>query len=131
MATVADVQRIANGLPRTDEVIVRDRLKFRIGPIVYASFSRDETRLGFAYPKDARAALVAAEPELFLMPEPSDERYNWVQLYLDAVDVERLREILLDAWLMVVGKRVAAEYLASLSASSRSATPDRPPSSAG
>lgn len=114
MASVEDVRRIANSLPRTDEVVVRDRLKYRIGRIVWAALSRDETILGFAFPKEARVALVTAEPDLFLMPSRSDERYNWVQARLAALDVERLREVLVEAWLMVVPKRVGAAHLAAL-----------------
>jgi len=63
MVTVDDVRRIATSLPRTEEALVRDRVKFRIGRIVYLSLSADETVLGFAFPKEERAALVAAEPD--------------------------------------------------------------------
>jgi hypothetical protein len=108
------VRRVANSLPRTDQVLVRDRVKFRIGAIVYAALSRDEMTLGFGFPKEERAALVAAEPDIFFMPVRSDERYNWVQLYLDAIDDERLTELLIDAWLMCVPKRVGAAHLAEL-----------------
>lgn len=111
MATVEDVRRIVAPLPRAYEVIVRDRVKFRVGRLVFASLSRDETLLGFGYPKQERAGLVAGDPAKFLMPLPSDERYNWVRLRLAAVDEDELAELLLDAWRMCVPKRVAAEYL--------------------
>ena len=107
------MRRICAPLPRSYEVIVRDRLKFRVGRLVYASLSRDETLLGFGYPKLERVALVDNDPEKFLMPVPSDERYNWVRLRLAAVDVDELAELLVDAWRMCVPKRVAAEYLGS------------------
>lgn len=110
MATAEDVRRIATPLPRTEVAVVRDRVKFRIGRIVYAALSRDETLLGFAFPKEARADLVAAEPDKFLMPVKSDERYNWIRVRLEAVDVDELRELLLDAWQMCVPKRVAAAF---------------------
>lgn len=112
MATAEDVRRIATELPRTKPAIVRDRLKFRIGRIVYAALSRDETLLGFGFPKEERSDLVAAEPDKFLMPEKSDERYNWVRVRLAAIDVDELRELLLDAWQMCVPKKVAAAYFA-------------------
>ena len=92
---------------------MRDRVKFRVRSIVYAALSRDETILGFAFPKDERAALVAAEPHKFLMPEKSDERYHWVQARMTELDIEEMRELVLDAWQMVVPKKVAAEYFAS------------------
>jgi len=112
MVTAEDVRQIATSLPRTEEALVRDRLKFRIGRIVYLALSADETLLGFAFPKEERVALVASEPDTFLMPVRSDERYNWVRVRLAALDEERLREVVTDAWLMCVPKRVAADYLA-------------------
>ena len=42
--------------------------------------------MGFGFPKDERAALVAAHPEKFFMPIQSDLRYNWVRVWLDAID---------------------------------------------
>jgi hypothetical protein len=103
-----DVRRIALTLPRTWEDLVRDRVKFKVGRIVYAALSRDETTMGFAYPKDERDALVAADPETFFAPEPSDERYQWVQVRLARLDEAQLREIVVEAWRMVVPKKVSA-----------------------
>ena len=111
MATVEDVRRICAPLPRSYDVIVGDRLKFRVGRLVYASLSRDETLLGFGFPRHERAALVASDPDKFLMPLKSDERYNWVRLRLAAVDGDELAELLIDAWRMCVPRRVVAEYL--------------------
>ncbi len=111
MATVETVRELTRGLPRSYEVLVRDRVKFRVGRIVYLAFSRDERMMGFAFPKEERDDLVAAEPEKFLLPRTSDLRYNWVVVRLDAIEVDELEELVLDAWRMVVPKRVAAEHL--------------------
>ncbi len=108
--TVEEVRAHALTLPRTHEALVRDRVKFRVGRIVYVAFSHDETVMGFAYPKEERAALVASEPEKFAMPAPRDERFNWVRVRLAAIDAEEMREIVTEAWRMVVPKRVAAEH---------------------
>ena len=86
-------------------------MKFRVGRIVYLAFSRDETQMGFAFPKEEREALVASEPRKFMMPEPSDLRYNWVVVRLEAINDAEMREIVIEAWRMVVPKRVAAEHL--------------------
>jgi hypothetical protein len=112
MVTVDDVRELVSGLPRSYEVLVRDRVKFRVGRIVYVAFSADETVMEFAFPKEEREALVAAEPRRFLMPRPSDLRYNWVGVRLDAISAAEARELVLDAWRMVVPKRVAAGYRA-------------------
>jgi hypothetical protein len=110
MADAEDVRRIAMALPRTTEGYVRDYVKYRIGRIVYASVSPDGSSLGFGFPKEERAALVASEPGKFMMPAKSDERYHWVRARLDALDVDELTELLTDAWCMCVPKKVSAAY---------------------
>ena len=111
MTTIEAVRELAATLPRSYEALVRDRVKFRVGQIVYLDFSRDETLMGFAFPKEERQALVDSEPDKFLMPGTADLRYNWVEVRLAALDDEEMRELVLDAWRMVVPKRVAAEHL--------------------
>ena len=108
MVTVDDVRRLALSLPRTTEHLIRDRVKFRVGQIVYIAFSRDETVMGFAYPKEERDALIASAPEKFHLPTVSDLRFNWVHARLAGLDDERMRELVVDAWRMVVPKKVAA-----------------------
>jgi hypothetical protein len=109
MATIEDVRKLVASLPRSYEVVVGDRVKFRVGRLVYLAFSRDESLMGFAFPKEERSALVDSDPEKFLMPRSSDLRYHWVVVRLAAIDAAELRELVLDAWRMVVPKRVAAE----------------------
>ena len=109
--TIDDVRELALTLPRSYEALVRDRVKFRVGSIVYLAFSRDETEMGFAFPKDERQALVESEPDKFLMPGASDLRYNWVVVRLDTIDADEMRELVLDAWRMVVPKKVAIAHL--------------------
>ncbi|HVQ91133.1 MAG TPA: MmcQ/YjbR family DNA-binding protein [Mycobacteriales bacterium] len=111
MVTVEDVRRVALALPRTEEALVRDQVKFRVRRIVYVAISRDEQSMGFGYPRDERAALIAAEPAKFFPPAKSDERYQWVQVRLAAIEPDELSELVVDAWRMVVPKRVAAEHL--------------------
>jgi hypothetical protein len=107
MVTIDDVRSFATGLPRTTEALVRGRVKFRVGQIVYLAFSRDEATMGFAFPKEWREALIASEPDKFLPPDPSDLRYNWAVVRLAALDAAEMRELVLDAWAMVVPKRLA------------------------
>jgi hypothetical protein len=111
MVTVDDVRRFAMALPRTEEHLIHDQVKFRVGRIVYLALSRDETVLGVGFPRDERAALIASEPGKFFMPRPSDERYHWVRAWLSELDQDELRELIIDAWRMVVPKRLAAAHL--------------------
>jgi hypothetical protein len=113
VVTIDDVRAFASELPRAYEVLVHDRVKFRVGRIVFLAFSRDEQIMGFGFPKEERAALVAAEPDKFLMPGQSDMRYHWVHARLSAIDTAEMCELVLDAWRMCVPKKVAAEYEAN------------------
>ena len=112
MVTLDDVRELASTLPRSYEAFVRGRVKFRVGRIVYLAFARDETMMGFAFPKEWRDALVQSEPEKFLLPRQSDLRYNWVVVRLDAIDEEEMRELVVDAWAFVVPQRVVDDYAA-------------------
>jgi hypothetical protein len=109
MVTVEDVRALASRLPRSYETFVRGRVKFRVGRIVYLAFSRDEQVLGFAFPREEREALLQTWPEKFLPPDPADVRYQWVQVRLEAIDQVELRELVFDAWRMVVPKFLAAK----------------------
>lgn len=111
MTTVDAVRRLALSLPRTSEHLIRDQVKFRIGQIVYVALSRDETVMGFGFPKDERAALVESEPDKFSMPRDSDLRYHWVHVRLAAIDDDEMTELVTDAWAMCVPKKVRREHL--------------------
>ena len=110
VATVEDVRWLGSSLERSYEVYVRGRLKFRVKQIVYVAFSLDETEMGFAFPKEERAALVGAHPLRFHLPQPSDLRFNWVEADLAALDPTEAREFVVDAWRMVVPKKLSRAY---------------------
>ena len=102
-------------LPRTEEHLIRDHVKFRVGKIVYASISPDETTLGFGFPTEERAALIASQPDLFVMPRVSDQRFHWINARMAALDSGEMHELIIDAWRMVVPKKVAAARLGNWS----------------
>ncbi|MGD9986063.1 MmcQ/YjbR family DNA-binding protein [Pseudonocardia sp.] len=110
MAVVDDLRSLGAGLERSYEVYVRGRLKFRVGQIVYVAFSLDETEMGFAFPKVERESLVAGEPRKFRMPSASDMRFNWVEADLAALDATEARELVVDAWRMVVPQKLVRAY---------------------
>jgi hypothetical protein len=113
VVTIDEVRAFASTLPRSSEGLVRGRVKFRIGRIVYLSLSRDGSTMGFAFPKDWRDALIDAEPDKFSLPGQSDLRYHWVHVRLDAIDADEMRDLVEDAWAFCVPKHVAGEYAAS------------------
>jgi hypothetical protein len=110
VVTIDEVRAFASTLPRSSEGLVRGQVKFRIGRIVYLALSKDGSTMGFAFPRDWRAALVEAEPDKFSLPSESDMRYHWVHVSLDAINEEEMRELVEDAWAFCVPKRVAEEY---------------------
>ncbi len=114
MVDLEDIRAATADLPRSYEVLVRDRTKFRVGQIVYLAVAPDEQTIGIGFPREERAAALAAEPDKFLPPRPSDERYQWIEVRLAALEYAELRELILDAWSMCVPKKVREEFFADL-----------------
>jgi hypothetical protein len=67
--------------------------------------------MGFGFPKEEREALIASDPKKFMLPPTSDMGYNWAVVKLSEIDRDELGELVLDAWRMVVPKRVARDHL--------------------
>jgi hypothetical protein len=111
--TMEEVCAFAETLPRAYEAFVRGRVKFRVGRIVFLSFSKDGEVMGFGFPKDWRAALVESEPEKFSLPSESDMRYSWVHARLAALDADEMRDLIENAWALCAPKSVVAEYKAA------------------
>ena len=44
------------------------------------------------------------------LPRPSDMRFNWVEADLAALDPVEAREFVVDAWRMVVPKKLSRSY---------------------
>ena len=110
MAVIGDVRPLGTELERSYEVYVRGRLKFRVQQLVYVAFSLDETVMEFAFPKEERAALVASDPHTFHLPSASDMRFNWIHADLAALDPAEARELVVDAWRMVVPQKLSRAY---------------------
>jgi hypothetical protein len=111
--TVDEVCAFAATLPRSSEAVVRGRVKFRVGRIVFLAFSADGNVMGFGFPKDWRPALVESEPEKFSLPGASDMRYSWVHARLAALDADEMRDLVENAWALCAPKRVVEEYAAA------------------
>jgi hypothetical protein len=111
VVTLDDVRALALRLPRSYEALVGGRVKFRVGRIVYLSFSRDEAVMGFAFPKDQRDWLIGGSPEKFMLPSRGDLRYHWVLARLAALDKKEMEELVVDAWRMVVPRRLAESFV--------------------
>ncbi len=123
MATWDDVRSIASALPGTSETSgrtwrVRDTLFVLERPLRAA----DRAHLGDRAPQEpplgihvpdlgVKEALLAAEPEVFLTT-PHFDGYPMVLARLDALDVDELRELVVDAWLSRAPRTLARQWLA-------------------
>ncbi|TMC14579.1 MAG: MmcQ/YjbR family DNA-binding protein [Chloroflexi bacterium] len=110
MVTPDEIRALAQTLPRSYEVFVRGRIKFRVGQIVFIAFSRDQQIMGFGFPKEQRDWLIGGAPEKFLLPPPADLRYHWVEARLAALGRDEMEELVVDAWRMCVPKGLADSY---------------------
>jgi hypothetical protein len=108
---LTDIRAVTADLPRSYEVLVRDQIKFRVGQIVYLAVAADEQTIGIGFPREEREAALASEPDKFFPPRPQDERFQWIQVRLDALEYDELRELILDAWSLCVPKKVRREFL--------------------
>jgi hypothetical protein len=100
VVTADDVRRVGLALPRSYELVTGGRARLKVRQLVYVGFSRDETTMGFGYPREARGGLVEADPETFFLPPARDLRYQWVCARLDRLDPVEMRELVTDAWRM-------------------------------
>src|SRR5436190_3743796 len=98
------VRRVGLALPRTYEAFIGGRWKLKVRQLVYVAFSRDETAMGFGFPRVERDGLIASDPETFFLPRTSDLRYQWVCARLPRLGDDEMRELVTDAWRMCVPK---------------------------
>jgi hypothetical protein len=109
MADADDVRRLALALPHVEEVD-SDGFDFRVADKGFV-WSYPERRPGrprvirtdiavlFVGDEAEKQALLLGEPELFFST-PGYDGWPLVMLRLEAVDVNRLRELVTDAWHM-------------------------------
>ncbi|GAB3590649.1 hypothetical protein GCM10027446_06010 [Angustibacter peucedani] len=118
MADDADVRRIALSLPHVVE-IDSDGFDFRVGGHGFVwsypervpgkrRVIRTDVAVLFVGDEGEKQALVLGEPDAFFTTSHYD---GWplVMLRLDAVDVERLTELVTDAWRMRAPADLAAD----------------------
>ena len=102
MVDADDVRRVGLALPRTYEAFIGGRWKLKVRQLVYVAFSRDESAMGFGFPRAEREGLVASDPDTFFLPPTSDLRYQWVCAHLARLDEKEVDELVTDAWRMCV-----------------------------
>jgi hypothetical protein len=121
MADADDVRRVALALPQVEE-IDSDGFDFRVAGKGFV-WSYPERRPGkprvirtdvavlFVGDEAEKQALLLGEPAVFFTT-PGYDGWPLVMLQLSAVDVERLTELVTDAWRMRAPAEIAAEFSA-------------------
>jgi hypothetical protein len=126
MATWDDVARLALDLPETQEVLSRGLRQWRVKDKLFVwdrpLREKDREALGAGAPDGpilgarvehlvAKDALLADRPDLYFTT-PHFDGYPAVLVRLDAIDLEELRELVVEAWLARAPKRLADAFLA-------------------
>lgn len=110
MATSEDVRRIALSLPETSEGPLYGTPGFRVKDKAFARLRDDEAVLvAWVFGEDDKEALIATEPEVFFTL-PHYDGHPSVLVRLAAIDVEALREVLVDAWRARAPRRVREAF---------------------
>jgi hypothetical protein len=125
VATWDDVARLALALPETSERVSREQRQWVVKDKLFV-WERplrrsDLEALGDAAPDGpilgarvehlvAKEALLADDPSVFLTT-PHFDGYPAVLVQLDRIGLDALEEVVVEAWLCRVPKRVARAYL--------------------
>lgn len=104
------VRELALALPGTEERLAWGAPTFRLPKGIFVSLSDDEESIGFRFPKEERAEMIAAEPGKFFVRPGHDDHYNWLRVRLDAIDKDELRAIIEDSWRQLASKKLIAEH---------------------
>jgi hypothetical protein len=104
------VRSIALSLPEVEES-ADDRVGYRVrGKLfAWAARERDGGGLGVRVERDEKQLILDSNADVYFS-SPHYEGWPGVQIRLDAVDDEELRERIEDAWLIQAPKRLAAAY---------------------
>jgi hypothetical protein len=108
----ATVRALALSLPEVEES-GESRKAFRVrGKLfAWAARERDGGGLGIRVERDEKQLILDADPDVYFS-SPHYEGWPGVQVRLERIDPEELRERLEDAWLIQAPKRLATAYLA-------------------
>lgn len=112
MVDWATVRAIALSLPEVEES-GEDRVSYRVrGKLfAWAARERDGGGLGIRVERDEKQLILDSNPDVYFS-SPHYEGWPGVQIRLEAIGEDELRERIEDAWLIQAPKRLAAALLA-------------------
>jgi hypothetical protein len=105
------VRRIALGFPEVEEdASGRTSYSVRGKRFAWQARERDGGGLAVRVDRDEKRLLLGSSPDVY-SSSPHYEGYPGVQIRLEVIEVDELRERLEDAWLIQAPKRLANEFL--------------------
>jgi len=104
-----DFRTLALALPEAEERETWGHPTFRVRDKMFASMAEDGSSASIKATKEAQAALVGSEPEVFSVPAYVGV-HGWVGVALALVDPEELRELVAEAWLMTAPNRLTRDF---------------------
>jgi hypothetical protein len=105
------VRALALSFPEVDEAAGgRTAFSVRGKGFAWEARERDGGGLAVRVDREEKQLLLDANPEAYFT-SPHYHGYPAIQIRLDAIDAEELRERLEDAWLIQAPKRLAAAYI--------------------
>ncbi len=106
------VHELALSFPEVEES-GEDRAAFRVrGKLfAWAARERDGGGLGIRVDRDEKQLILDSNPDVYFS-SPHYDGWPGVQIRLERIEREELRERLEDAWLIQAPKRLAAAYVA-------------------
>ena len=109
MSTGQDLRAIALALPEAEERETWGHPTFRVRDKMFAAMAADGSSASIKATKEAQAALVGSDPEVFSIPAYVGV-HGWVGVDLARMDGEELRELVIEAWLMTAPKRLTRDF---------------------
>ena len=113
MATVQDVRLIALSLPETDEhPSYGGRPSFRVRKKGFLYLRDDQSVVVHVESLDEKELLLASDSRKFFTT-PHYDGYSTVLVRYEELDVNELRELIVDSWRLKAPTRLRAEFEAS------------------
>jgi hypothetical protein len=114
VATWEEVRELALTLPEVEEGTSFGAPCFRVRGRAFAGVSRHEGAVWTRCDREERPLLVASDPEAYRLTPHFERSPAYLLVWLEHVRREDLRERLVDAWLLVAPKRLAAAHAQTL-----------------
>jgi hypothetical protein len=111
VATWEDVRRIAAALPQTEEGTSWRQPSFRVAGKWFVGMSvHEEGSLVVRCDPEERPFILESRPDVFWLTPHYEPSGRYVLVRLDPIDMEELRERIVDSWLIAAPKRVRAGF---------------------